>query len=60
MLIVQVKPLLEVTNKDEVIAEKEHILKATTDKLRRSEVFAFDLSRQIEEVSNLIYLYETK
>ncbi|KAK6734342.1 hypothetical protein RB195_017866 [Necator americanus] len=44
-----VKPLLEITNKDMVIAEKEQELKSTSEKLRRSEIFINDMSRTIEK-----------
>lgn len=44
------KPLLEITNKDMVIAEKEEELRSTSEKLRRSEIFISDMSRKIEKV----------
>ncbi|EYC22946.1 hypothetical protein Y032_0016g3031 [Ancylostoma ceylanicum] len=49
-LFTKVKPLLEVTNKDIVIAEKEQELRSTSEKLRRSEIFISDMSRTIEKV----------
>ncbi|PIO71967.1 hypothetical protein TELCIR_06117 [Teladorsagia circumcincta] len=45
----KVKPLLEITNKDMVIAEKEQELKTTSEKLRRSEIFISDMYRKIEK-----------
>ncbi|WKX96530.1 hypothetical protein Q1695_012733 [Nippostrongylus brasiliensis] len=47
-LFTRVKPLLEITNKDMVIAEKEEELRTTSEKLRRSEIFISDMSRKIE------------
>ncbi|KJH42978.1 myosin head [Dictyocaulus viviparus] len=49
-LFTKVKPLLEITNKDMVIAEKEQELKCTSEKLRRSEIFINDMSREIEKI----------
>ncbi|CAD6199075.1 unnamed protein product [Caenorhabditis auriculariae] len=49
-LLTKVKPLLEVTNKDEVIAEKEIELKATTERLRRSEIYIADVQQQMEKI----------
>ncbi|EGT54268.1 CBN-NMY-2 protein [Caenorhabditis brenneri] len=49
-LLTKVKPLLEVTNKDELIAEKEQELKVTSEKLRRSEVFIADYKQQMEKM----------
>ncbi|RCN39601.1 myosin head [Ancylostoma caninum] len=48
-LFTKVKPLLEVTNKDIVIAEKEQELRSTSEKLRRSEIFISDMSRTLEK-----------
>ncbi|VDO70355.1 unnamed protein product [Heligmosomoides polygyrus] len=48
-LFTKVKPLLEITNKDMVIAEKEEELRSTSEKLRRSEIFISDMSRKIEK-----------
>ncbi|KAK6027880.1 myosin head [Ostertagia ostertagi] len=48
-LFTKVKPLLEITNKDMVIAEKEQELKTTSEKLRRSEIFINDMYRKIEK-----------
>ncbi|CAI5438856.1 unnamed protein product [Caenorhabditis angaria] len=49
-LLTKVKPLLEVTNKDELIAEREMELKVTSEKLRRSEVFISDYRQQMEKM----------
>uniref|UniRef100_A0A6F7P0X3 Myosin-11 n=1 Tax=Haemonchus contortus TaxID=6289 RepID=A0A6F7P0X3_HAECO len=48
-LFTKVKPLLEITNKDMLIAEKEQELKTTSEKLRRSEIFINDMYRKIEK-----------
>uniref|UniRef100_A0A0R3PLV3 Myosin motor domain-containing protein n=1 Tax=Angiostrongylus costaricensis TaxID=334426 RepID=A0A0R3PLV3_ANGCS len=48
-LFTKVKPLLEITNKDMVIAEKEQQLRSTSERLRRSEIFINDMSREIEK-----------
>ncbi|CAI4226603.1 unnamed protein product [Auanema sp. JU1783] len=49
-LYTKVKPLLEVTNKDELIAEKEIALKTTNEKLRRSELFISDMSDRLSKM----------
>ncbi|CAB3408223.1 unnamed protein product [Caenorhabditis bovis] len=49
-LLTKVKPLLEVTNKDELIAEKEQELKITSERLRRSEIFIADVKQQMEKM----------
>ncbi|KAJ1353295.1 Myosin N-terminal SH3-like domain [Parelaphostrongylus tenuis] len=48
-LFTKVKPLLEITNKDMVIAEKEEQLRSTSERLRRSEIHISDMSRELQK-----------
>ncbi|ULU11165.1 hypothetical protein L3Y34_014981 [Caenorhabditis briggsae] len=59
-LLTKVKPLLEVTNKDELIAEKEQELRVTSERLRRSEVFIADCKQQMEKIDEERILLKTR
>lgn len=59
-LLTKVKPLLEVTNKDELIAERELELKVTSEKLRRSEVFIADYKQQMEKMDEERMVLKTR
>nr|AAC47238.1 non-muscle myosin heavy chain II [Caenorhabditis elegans] len=59
-LLTKVKPLLEVTNKDELIAEREQELKVTAEKLRRSEVFISDYKQQMEKMDEERLVLKTR
>ncbi|CAI2312949.1 unnamed protein product [Caenorhabditis sp. 36 PRJEB53466] len=59
-LLTKVKPLLEVTNKDELIAEKELELKTTSERLRRSEVFIADYKQQMEKMDEERLVLKTR
>uniref|UniRef100_A0A1I7T443 Myosin motor domain-containing protein n=1 Tax=Caenorhabditis tropicalis TaxID=1561998 RepID=A0A1I7T443_9PELO len=59
-LLTKVKPLLEVTNKDELIAEKEQELKITSERLRRSEVFIADYKQQMEKMDEERQVLKTR
>ncbi|CAJ0932990.1 unnamed protein product, partial [Mesorhabditis belari] len=47
-LLMKMKPLLEITKTDEVIAEKDDAIKNMSEKLRRSEVYIDDCGKRIE------------
>ncbi|CAJ0936028.1 unnamed protein product, partial [Mesorhabditis belari] len=47
-LFMKMKPLLEITKTDEVIAEKDDAIKNMSEKLRRSEVYIDDCGKRIE------------
>lgn len=59
-LLTKVKPLLEVTNKDELIAEKEEELKVTSERLRRSEVHIADCKQQLEKMDEERLVLKTR
>lgn len=59
-LLTKVKPLLEVTNKDELIAEKEQELRVTSERLRRSEVFIADYKQQMEKMDEERLVLKTR
>lgn len=44
------KPLLEVTKTEEIIAQKEVELRTTSEKLRRSVAHVDDMNKRIETV----------